>query len=246
MSRAVVYDRAMSVLPTPAEKEQHGWYAGRRSILAAELDRLGPLGVTLDVGCGAGMMLDELAPRASQLFAVDPDPIAVDSARARGVAELTVAPAEALPFPDATFDLVTAFDVLEHTDDDVQALRELRRVTRGRGRLLVAVPALPRLWSSHDVAAQHRRRYTRRSLAFAAAQAGWVAGRSTYFNTLLLPPMAAVRAATRNRPPRTDLLRASGPVSLVLEPALRLEAHMLRTGLRLPLGLSLLMLLEPR
>lgn len=245
MSDAVDYDPRMSALPTPAEKERHGWYAGRRAILAAELDRLGPVGDALDVGCGAGMMLAELAPRAARLQGVDADPRAVEAAAARGVAQVQVATAESLPFPDASFDLVTAFDVLEHTDDDVAALTEIRRVARQDARLLVAVPALPRLWSGHDVAAGHRRRYTRRALTAAAAGAGWAPVRSTSCNTLLLPAIAAVRVATRRRPPQTDLHTAPGLASAVVEPALRLEARALRSGVRFPIGLSLLMVLVP-
>ncbi len=235
---------AVPSLPSPADKERHGWYDGRRDVLAAMLDRLGPAQDALDAGCGAGLMLTELSTRAVRCRGVDADPRAVAAAQARGCADVQLAPIEKLPFADGTFDLLTSFDVLEHTDDDVRALRELRRVARPGARLLVAVPALPRLWSGHDVAAGHRRRYTRRSLAAAARSAGWTPVRAASFNTLLLAPMAAVRFATRKHPPKTDLYRAPRVVGAVVGPALRLEAQAVRAGIRFPVGLSLTMLLE--
>ena len=87
--------------------------------------------------------------------------------------------------------------MIEHTDDDVIALRELRRVTRPGGHLVVSVPAHPRLWSRHDEANHHYRRYSRTDLRTAAIDVGWQLHRMTSFNSLLLAPAAAVRVAQR-------------------------------------------------
>jgi SAM-dependent methyltransferase len=230
----------------PADKERHGWFRGRRAVLSAELDRLtGPLGerrlVILDAGCGAGLLLEELATRGV-VYGADPDVRAVSAAHARGVAEVVRAGVEALPFDDGRFDLVTCLDVLEHVRDDGAALRELRRVARDGGRLLVAVPALPALWSGHDEASGHLRRYRRARLLGLAEAAGWRPLRTTAFNTLLLPPAVAYRLAERaaRRPARSNLMTAPRAASALLEPALRAEAALLRRGARLPVGLSLL------
>lgn len=236
----------MNRTPVPAEKESHGWFSGRREVLAAELDRLvgppcpGALQI-LDAGSGAGLMLEELATRGD-VCAVDEDPRAVRAASARGLGDVRRASIDRLPFEAACFDLVTCLDVLEHVSDDRAALRELWRVARGGGRLLVAVPALPMLWSGHDVASGHRRRYRRAGLLAAAADAGWRPLRLTYFNTLLLAPAAAYRLATRAlaRPAQSDLLTAPAAAGPFLDRALRAEARLLRRGLRLPVGLSLL------
>ena len=227
---------------SPAEKERHPWFTARRRVIAGELDRIGPVGDALDAGCGAGLMLEELAGRARSLAAVDADPAAVAAARARAVADVHTAPVERLPFPDGSFDLITSFDVLEHTADDAAALAELRRVARPGADLLVAVPALPALWSGHDQAAGHRRRYRRGQLEAAARRQGWALERVTHFNVLLLAPMAVVRVASRwaGRAPRSDLLTLPRSAGVALRCSLAVEERALRAGLRPPIGLSLM------
>jgi SAM-dependent methyltransferase len=171
-------------------------------------------------------------------------PEAVDATRARGH-EAYVAPVEALPFPDASFDLVTCLDVVEHTPDDRRTLAELRRVTRRGGALLVTVPAHPLLWSAHDEANLHYRRYTRSSLLDAAVDSDWTVGTTTYFNAALLAPAAVVRLARRHAATDQSELRLTPPVlDRMLELPSRAEAALLRAGIRLPVGLSLLAVLR--
>ena len=230
-----------------ASEERHWWYRGRRRVLRAALARLGlPCDAELlDAGCGSGRMLDELAAYG-RVTGVDASRTAVAAARARGY-EVFVATVERLPFASSRFDLVTCLDVVEHTPDDRRTLAELRRVTRPGGRLLVTVPAYPSLWSTHDEVNHHYRRYRRRSLLDAATGAGWTPVTSTHFNTFLLPPAALVRLAARRRPAtrwRSDLERSPARFDGVLELPLRFEAALVRHGVRLPAGLSLLALLR--
>jgi len=117
------------------------------------------------------------------------------AARRRGHDDVHVARVEALPFPDATFDVVTCLDVIEHTPDDRASLAELRRVTRPGGLMLVTVPAYQALWSQHDEVNLHFRRYDRSSLRAASLDAGWDVVGDTHFNGILLAPAAAVRLA---------------------------------------------------
>jgi SAM-dependent methyltransferase len=155
---------------------------------------------------------------------------------------------EDLPWPEHTFDLITCLDVIEHTPDDRLTLSELRRVSRPGGWLLVTVPAYQALWSEHDVANHHYRRYNRRSLRAAATAAGWDPVRFTSFNSLLLAPAAIVRLAQRRRALQDDYTPdlQLGPARLngVLEWPMRLEAGWLRRGRKLPAGLSLLAVLR--
>src|SRR3954470_10725675 len=168
--------------------ERHWWYHGRRRVLDAVLDgvRLPAGARVLDAGCGSGRTLDELA-RLGEAHGMELNPAGVAAARRRGH-EVRQGRVEAIPYEDASFDLVTCLDVIEHTDDDVVALSDLRRVTRPGGRLVVSVPAHPRLWSRHDEVNGHRRRYTRPSLTDAAGAAGWRVERLTGFNVAYLAP----------------------------------------------------------
>src|SRR3954471_4638691 len=179
--------------------ERHWWYRGRRRVLAAVVHGipLPPPGQTrvLDAGCGSGRTLDDLA-RLGEAHGTELNPLGVEAARRRGH-EVQEGRVEEIPHADASFDLVTCLDVIEHTDDDVKSLRELKRVTKPGGALVVTVPAYPRLWSRHDVVNGHRRRYTRRMLRRAAETAGWSVERMTGFNAVYLLPAAIVRIARR-------------------------------------------------
>ena len=227
--------------------ERHWWYRGRRRVLRAELDRLplGPNPRLLDAGCGSGRTLDELADYG-QVSGVDLSPLAVDAARRRGHADVQVGAIEHLPFHDDTFDVVTCLDVIEHTPDDRASLAELRRVTRPGGLLLVTVPAYPALWSWHDEANCHYRRYGRRELRTAATDAGWDVVSDTHFNALLLAPAAAVRVVQRHRrsPGHSDLDATPRGLNRLLEVPLQLESRLLAGGNRLTFGLSLLAIMR--
>jgi SAM-dependent methyltransferase len=229
--------------------EHHWWYRGRRKIVRAELDRL-PLPArarVLDAGCGSGRTLQELTGYG-EVSGIELDTDAAAVAASKGYGEVQVGRLEELPWEDATFDLITCLDVIEHTPDDRATLTELRRVARPGGWLLVTVPAYQALWSLHDAANHHYRRYGRRALRLAAIETGWRIHRVTSFNSILLPPAAAVRLAQRRRQPDSGYTPqlGVGPAWLneVLERPLRLEARWLARGGTLPAGLSLLAVLE--
>jgi 2-polyprenyl-3-methyl-5-hydroxy-6-metoxy-1,4-benzoquinol methylase len=224
--------------------ERHWWYRGRLRVVRQQVARLNlpPGACILDAGCGSGRVLDELA-HFGQVAGVDASPVAVTAAHRRGHGDVSLARVEDLPFGDQSFHLVTCLDVIEHTPDDRRALRELLRVTRPGGYLLVTAPAYQSLWSAHDERNDHYRRYRRRGLREAAAAAGWQLVRDTHFNSLLLVPAAAVRLAGRMRhgghqPIRSELSITPPPLAPLLELPLRLEAALLRRGVTLPAGLS--------
>jgi len=229
---------------TLAVEDRHWWYRGRRRIV---LDVVAGLPLPdrpriLDAGCGSGRNLVELSGFGSVL-GLEPSSRGAEVARARGVGEVVQAGIDAMPFDDACFDLITCLDVLEHIEDDLGALLELRRVARHGGLLLLTVPAYPRLWSSHDELNRHCRRYTRRELLGRAVEAGWRPLRTTHFNALLLPVAAAWRLGDRLRssqaPPTSELVRTPASLNWLLEQPLQAEAAVLRTGRRIPAGLSL-------
>src|SRR5947209_4493695 len=177
--------------------EHHWWYRGRRMIIKAELERL-PLpdaatAHVLDAGCGSGRTLQELLPYG-MVSGIELDPGAAQVAADRDPRfDVRIGRLEELPWEDGTFDLITCLDVIEHTPDDRATLASLRRVTKPGGWMLVTVPAYQSLWSRHDVANHHFRRYSRLLLKGAAVTAGWELVRITSFNSLLLAPAAVVR-----------------------------------------------------
>lgn len=229
--------------PLPAEKERHAWYAGRRRILETVLDELSlPADARiLDAGCGAGGNLAMLR-QYGRAEGVDSDPATTRAASAHEL-EVAAGHAESLAHPDSSFDLVCYLDVLEHVEDDIAVLREARRVARDGALLLVTVPAFPSLWSSHDAAAGHHRRYTHARLLRAGRAAGWEPRRVHAFNSLLLPLVGARRLTERlagEVAPRSDLTRVPRVAGPVVGLALLAEAWLLRRGVRPPVGLSLL------
>jgi SAM-dependent methyltransferase len=149
-----------------------------------------------------------------------------------------------MPLADATFELAASLDVIEHLEDDLGALRELRRVVAPGGALLVTVPAYQWLWSGHDEINHHHRRYTRASLQRIGEQAGWRQVRTTYFNSLLLPIAVVLRVldrfSTKTTESSLDLWIPPEPLNWVLERPLALESTLIGLGGRIPAGLSLL------
>jgi SAM-dependent methyltransferase len=232
-------------LQTHQVEDQHWWYRGRRRVLSEVLDSLQlPASVSiLDAGCGSGRNMVELAAHGT-VTGIELAETSVEAARRRDVGEVVAGSLDTLPFPDSSFDLAVTLDVIEHLDDDRKALRELRRVVRPGGYLLVTVPAYQWLWSNHDVVNHHRRRYTRRTLLAAAHASGWTPLRTTHFNALLLPAAIAHRGLERvRRPagePQSDLQATPPWLNSVLERPLHAEARLIRRGRRIPAGLSLL------
>jgi 2-polyprenyl-3-methyl-5-hydroxy-6-metoxy-1,4-benzoquinol methylase len=231
-------------------EDRHWWYRGRRRIIQRELEHLPvPAGArVLDAGCGSGRLLDELTRYGWRVSGLDMNPDSVAIARDRGHEDVQQGAVETLPWEDEAFDLVTSLDVVEHTADDRVSLRELRRVLRPEGWMLITVPAFQALWSTHDVFNNHYRRYDRPMMRAVAAEVGLRIERMTYFNSLLLPPAAAVRLVQRmrdrsngaNGAHRSNVEIAPMWLSPALELPLRFEAAWLRGRRTLPAGLSLM------
>ena len=177
-------------------EDTHWWYVGRRRIISSFVkricDELRSEGRDepriLDIGCGTGGNLETLA-NFGRAEGVDISREALDFCRARGLANVREGAAETLPYEDESFDLVTGLDVVEHLDDDVAGLREMRRVLRAGGRCLVFVPAFMFLWGVQDDVSHHRRRYTLSELRTKLEQAGLAIERASYANITFFGPI---------------------------------------------------------
>src|SRR5271166_7130868 len=185
-------------LQTHQAEDRHWWYRGRRTVIESVVSGLGlpPNARILDAGCGSGRNMLELT-RHGTVTGIELSQTSVVLARGRETGDVIAGSVLEMPFADASFDLAVSLDVIEHLEDDLAALRELRRVVAPGGALLVTVPAYQWLWSGHDEINHHFRRYTRSSLLAVAREAGWEPVRTTYFNSLLLPVAIALRVLDR-------------------------------------------------
>lgn len=234
-------------------EEKHWWFAARRQIVLHRLSReLGERRRTLrllDVGCGAGGMLDHL--RAfGDVIGVDPSPEAVAYAAGKNTAEVrTGTLPDGLPFsPTDRFDVITLLDVLEHIDEDIASLIALRRLLSPDGLLLLTVPAYQFLWSAHDVMNEHKRRYSRALLRARLETAGFEMQTLSYYNTLLFPAVAAVRIVKRwigGSEGASDIRPVPRPLNALLRSMFAAERHVLGT-VALPFGVSLIATARPR
>lgn len=177
------------------------WYRGRRKVCFSLLERAlkGRQDLEiLDVGCGTGYNLG-LLRRFGRAQGVDMSPEALDFCRLRGEEQVTLHTAGELPFPAASFDLLTAFDVIEHIEDDRGALAEFGRVLRPGGWMLIYTPALPWLYNEHDRIVHHKRRYRRDELQEKLRSAGYEIAHLAYVNGLVLPLVLLARGLARVR-----------------------------------------------
>ena len=224
------------------EDRAHWWFIGRRAVILAEMARRLPAGRArmAELGCGSGGMLEALA-RFGTAVGVETDAALRARAQERGLDVRVGALPDAIPLHPGRWDAVCLFDVLEHVDDEAGALAACRRLLVPGGRLFVTVPAYAWLWSRHDELLGHRRRYTARGLRQVAERAGFTVERLTYFNTLLAPPIMAVRlvrAALRR--PGHDLDRPAPWLNRALAACFSAEARLLRWTSP-PFGISILL-----
>jgi SAM-dependent methyltransferase len=224
------------------EEGTHWWFVGRRKILESFLKRIrdeqGSLNDILDVGCGTGANLEMLA-KFGDAEGVDVSGEALAFCRNRGLDRVKQGEAERLPYADKSFDLVTALDVVEHLDDDLLGLREMRRVLRPGGHALLFVPAFMFLWGVQDDVSHHRRRYTRAELRDVVGRAGFEIERVSYANITFFAPILLGRflmRVTGVRPASENKINVSA-LNGLLGRILGAESSILRY-MNLPFGVS--------
>ena len=213
-----VEQQGSSSIDTP----DYWWHRARSGLLEAALgEYLGDPELLLDVGSADGPSVGWMGARTRIAMDLDPRGLQPGS----GVCGSALA----LPFRDATFDVVGAFDVIEHCEPEHVAVAELARVLVPGGRLLASVPAYQWAWSNHDVQAGHHRRYTRERLVAAVEAAGLSVLRCTYGFAGTFPMFAAERGVRRLRrtPPASRVPQVSPAVDRVLTGICAREARVL-------------------
>jgi SAM-dependent methyltransferase len=178
----------------------HWWFVGRRFLFSDLIKGFGlPRDAQiLDVGTGTGANLRLLRGLGfAQITGVDQSPEAIRFCAEKGLGVVRLGDIHALQLPDQRFDLVLATDVIEHVDDDLAALRELRRVLKPGGYLLLTVPAFHLLWGLQDDVSHHRRRYRLKRLLKTLRVAELSIRQQFYFNYLLFLPILVARRLMR-------------------------------------------------
>ncbi len=222
--------------------QRHWWYRARREVLAALIRRevQPPANArVLEIGCGTGHNLAMLGEFGSV------DALELDD-EARAVAEQRLGKSvmraplpELAGVPERHYDLIGAFDVIEHIDDDQAALASIAGRLKPGGKLVVTVPAHQWMWSAHDVVNHHKRRYSKRALRALVQGSSLKLERSGYFNSLLFPLAVAERLSSKLRgKDDADLSLPPRLLNAALERVFALERHLV-ARLPLPPGLSL-------
>ncbi|MFT7464154.1 MAG: ubiquinone/menaquinone biosynthesis C-methylase UbiE [Pseudohongiellaceae bacterium] len=176
-------------------EETHWWYRGRRALVRAALDRYAPPGQrlkTLDLACATGMSFRFLADRCD-VRGIDISEETIRLCAVRGIDRIVRGDALSLPFAEGSFDLVLALDAFEHFKDDVKAMGEVYRVLAPGGLLVVTVPAFMALWSPHDEAYHHFRRYRRAQLRGRLESVGFECQRMSYSSMVAFLPVWVMR-----------------------------------------------------
>jgi SAM-dependent methyltransferase len=201
-------------------EDDHWWFRERRHLIAEAIDGIPPT-TALDIGAGAGGNTRVLEAAGWRATALEFSDAGVQLARARGL-DVVQGDARNMPFLDDEFGLVVAYDVLEHITEDDQVVAEMARLVRPGGRVLIAVPADPRLWSPHDEAIGHVRRYTRPGLVALFDGPRFRINSVRSWNVLLRP----VVARRRKRVEDNDLTALPKMVNAGLSLVIKAERHL--------------------
>jgi SAM-dependent methyltransferase len=233
--------RAMRVM-----QAHHWWWRGMRHLYRAALCRVVPAQPAcrvIDVGCGFGANFPVLNP-VGQVVGVDVSFEALQAIERRPALGLVQAQADALPFRARSFGVVATLAIIEHSERDDHVLAETHRVARPGAIQILLTSAFMLLWSHHDVANEHRRRYRGEQLDRLMRGSGWRVVRTGYVNVFVFPAVALVRIVQRRShtfgESTYDMGPDLGPFNRVLETLLRVEAWLFtRTAIRFPFGVDL-------
>ncbi|MCK6625243.1 MAG: class I SAM-dependent methyltransferase [Anaerolineae bacterium] len=236
-------------------EDSHWWFSSRARALTTVMKQFLPKKTDLrllDVGCGAGNMIHHLS-RFGRVKGLEIDPRPVKMAHQRGYDVDQFDATRPMPFPDDSFDAVTALDVIEHNQDDLAILADSYRLLKPGGYMIITVPALMWLWSHNDDINAHVRRYTAAELKQKLAQTGFVIRRVTYNNFFIFPLAAALILLRRlaGEKPRlashhlneeeyqVEMEPASPPINALLTLVGKVEAGLIHLT-NLPIGTSLI------
>lgn len=226
-------------------EDEHWWFQGKKYLVEGILDGMDvPTGVSLDIGCGTGIFLRMLKKRGTA-YGLDISERALSYCRTNKCDSLVRAAGSPLPFKDNSFSLVTLLDMIEHVDNDLDVMKEVYRVCKPGGLVVITVPAFSFLWGSHDDSHHHKRRYVLPQLREMTLSTGFMLEKETYTNFFIFLPVLFRRILSRKSASvrESDLRPTPRPINEMLKWIYRFEAFYLKKG-KFPWGVSLLMVLR--
>lgn len=225
-------------------QKKHWWFVVKTKIILDTIRKyLAPKEnrKILDIGCGAGLMLSSLT-EVGETFGMDMSDDAIEFCRKNfaGTIKKGFLP-DGIPYEKDFFDLVVALDVIEHVDNDVEALAAMRNLLNATGKAVITVPAYMFLWSEHDDLNQHKRRYSLGELRDKLTKSGFTIEKISYFNTFLFPVIYVIRKLNNilKRRGGSDFDMPGTTVNYALKQIFGFEKYLLRL-FNLPFGVSIL------
>lgn len=232
-----------------ALERHHWWFQGRRHVILkllreatdTRLKKHADALRLLDIGCGTGMLLEDFSKMGTAV-GLDASPVALAYCKQHNLTKLARADVQQLPIKDSSVHIITALDLIEHVKNDHGLVREISRALVPGGIAVMAVPAHKSLWSNHDRALHHFRRYEKKEFAKLVNDAGFRTLKYTYaVSTAYLPAMVyrrVKRSLFAAGPVTTDEFLPPKPINSLLFSIMQLEAKLMKHR-NLPFGLSL-------
>ncbi len=227
--------------------DSHWWYGARRELLRLELEKIGSESRDLKIldlasACGDNF---SLCSNYGRPFGLDISWQAIEYCREKNISSITQGDAQKLPFKSGVYDVVLALDVFEHLEDDIESMIEIERVLKENGRLIFNTPAFMSLYSYHDAAFHHYRRYRKNELITKFSAAKLQINTATYWSFFIFPLVFLVRKLTYirrrdSKEARSDFHRQINPiVDLFLRFLFGIELFLIKHNVSLPFGVSI-------
>jgi len=213
------------------------WFRSKKDLINILLNKIGRKNLKiLNIGAGTGVDL-EIMNLFGNIYIIDVNEKALDLIPSNLYSEKRVCDATALPYPNDFFDIVCSFDVFEHIKNDKKAVLEAHRVLKNRGLLLLMVPAFNFLFSAHDKALLHYRRYSKKKLyeLLSIFKYEYL----SYWNSILFIPLSILRILKKRAKPKTDYFNLPSLLERAFLNFLKIENRLILKEYRLPFGLSL-------
>jgi SAM-dependent methyltransferase len=225
--------------------EDYWWFAGKMELSSILLKTIlkKRKGIILNVGCGTGEDLGIIS-KYGKTIAIDISKETLSKVAHTDTIQLIRGDAENLPFREDVFDIVLMQDVIEHLENDEKSIQQVFTVMNGGGHLIISVPAIPFLFSGHDVGLGHLRRYTKKTF-LNLVNDRFIVKRFTYWNTFLFPPIMVFRLMKkivyiRRTNKTSDIWKLHPFLNKIFSSVLRLENTLIKNNINLPIGVSLI------